>query len=421
MRPPRGRGWVARFVPTVLAAALLPAAIGPSTLRAQEPLPRAAPAEVGLDWESLRQITEVLQRAVAAERIAGGVVGVARHGRVAYLEAVGAQDLESGTPMTVGSIFRIYSMTKAVTAVAAMTLHEEGRFELDDPVSTYLPRFADVVVLEEDGSTRPPARSITVRDLLLHTAGLSHRSSREYQEARVRSRSITLERLVENVVGVPLREDPGTRFRYSAATTVLGRLVEVWSGQPFDVFLRERVLGPLRMTDTDFWVEPEDRGRLTGVYASSDVGPLAPYSIEEVPFTERPALLEGAVGLVSTVPDFLRFSQMLLNGGELDGARILRAETVAEMTRNGLPEEVLSARPGGTGWALANVSVVVDPEEAEDGSRAGEFRWDGSAGTEFWVDPSTETIVVTAWQSAPANPDRLRQRIRALVRDAIRK
>jgi CubicO group peptidase (beta-lactamase class C family) len=323
--------------------------------------------------------------------------------------------------MTVGSIFRIYSMTKAVTAVAAMTLHEEGRFELDDPVSTYLPRFADVVVLEEDGSTRPPARSITVRDLLLHTAGLSHRSSREYQEARVRSRSITLERLVENVVGVPLREDPGTRFRYSAATTVLGRLVEVWSGQPFDVFLRERVLGPLRMTDTDFWVEPEDRGRLTGVYASSDVGPLAPYSIEEVPFTERPALLEGAVGLVSTVPDFLRFSQMLLNGGELDGARILRAETVAEMTRNGLPEEVLSARPGGTGWALANVSVVVDPEEAEDGSRAGEFRWDGSAGTEFWVDPSTETIVVTAWQSAPANPDRLRQRIRALVRDAIRK
>jgi CubicO group peptidase (beta-lactamase class C family) len=301
-----------------------------------------------------------------------------------------------------------------------MVLHEEGRYRLDDPVAQYLPEFADVVVREEDGSTRAPVRPVTVRDLLLHTSGLSHRSSPEYREAEVRSRAITLERFIENVTRVPLREDPGTRFRYSASPTVLGRLVEVWSGHTFDRFVQEQVLDPVGMGDTMFWVGTESTDRLTEVYARSETGELTPYPIEEVPFTERPALMEGAVGLVSTVPDFLRFSQMLLDHGVLDGVRILPAETVAAMLENGLPPEILAQRRGGTGWALANVAVVVDPAEAEEGSHLGEFRWDGSAGTELWVDPETETVVVTAWQSAPANPDRLRQRIRALVREAIR-
>ena len=209
------------------------------------------------------------------------------------------------------------------------------------------------------------------------------------------------------------------RFRYSAAPTVLGRLVEIWSGQPFDVFLAERVLGPLGMVDTGFVVAEHQRGRFAAVYASSEDEPLSPHRIEEVPFTEPPALLEGAVGLVSTVPDFLRLAQMLLSGGTLDGVRILSESTVARMTRNGLSDSILATRRGGSGWALANVSIVVDAEAAEQGAHAGEYRWDGSAGTEFWVDPSTETIVITMWQSSPANPGRLRQRIRALVRQAI--
>ena len=207
--------------------------------------------------------------------------------------------------------------------------------------------------IEQAGAARP----VTVEDLLLHTAGLSHRSSREYREARVRSRAISLPQFIDNIVRVPLRSDPGTRYRYSAAPTVLGRLVEIWSAQPFDEFLQERVLRPLGMTDTGFWATPVQRGRLTTVYSPSDEGTLRPYEIEEIPFSERPELLEGAVGLLSTVPDFLRFSQMLLNGGELGGVRILRESTVEMMTGNGLPDAILQTRRGGTGWALTAFCV----------------------------------------------------------------
>jgi CubicO group peptidase (beta-lactamase class C family) len=370
--------------------------------------------------EPLAGITDILNESVTNTRIAGAVVGVAQDGRTAYLQAVGVQDLETGAPMTERSLFRVYSMTKAVTAVAVMMLQEEGRLQLSDPASRYLPQLAEVVVLQPDGSTRPPARPITVEHLLLHTAGFSHRSSQEYREAGVRSRRISLEQFVDNIVRVALRFDPGERYLYSAASTVLGRLVEVVSGMRFGDFLQARVLAPLGMTDTGFWVEPEDRDRLTTVYEHAEGGGLRAFEIEELPFTERPALLEGAVGLVSTVPDFLRFAQMLANGGELDGVRILRESTVATMTRNALPEAILANRRGGTGWALANVSVVVDAQAAGSGARAGEFRWDGSAGTEFWVDPTTRTVLVTMWQSAPANPDQMRQRITEIVRGAVR-
>ncbi len=386
---------------------------------AQEPLPRVRPEAVELAPAQLSQVTDLLNEFVSERRIAGAVVGVARRGQLAYLESVGVQDVGTGVPMTDRSLFRIYSMTKAVTAVAVMILHEEGRFTLSDPVSRYLPEFDDVVVLDADGSTRPPARAITVEDLLLHTAGLSHRSSREYREANVRSRAISLPQFIDNIVRVPLRSDPGTRYRYSAAPTVLGRLVEIWSAQPFDEFLRDRVLRPLGMTDTGFWATPDQRGRLTTVYSPSDEGTLRPYEIEEIPFSERPELLEGAVGLLSTVPDFLRFSQMLLNGGELAGVRILSERTVEMITGNGLPEAILQTRRGGTGWALGNVEVVVDAAASREGAHEGEYRWDGSAGTEFWVDPSTETIIVTMWQSSPANPGQLRRRVRELVRLAI--
>lgn len=362
------------------------------------------------------EVSDAVRRSVAEGDIAGAVVGVARGGRVEYLQAFGVQDLGTGAPMTERSLFRVYSMTKAVTAVAVMMLHEEGHFQLTDPASRWLPELADVVVLDADGTTRPPARPITIEHLLLHTAGFSHRTSPEYREAAVRSRSEPLERFVRNIVRVPLRFDPGDRFLYSESSTVLGRLVEVVSGMRFDDFLRARVLDPLGMMDTGFWVAPEDRDRLTTVYRRSDVG-LEPYEIEELPFTERPALLEGAVGLVSTVPDFLRFAQMLANRGELDGVRILQAASVERMTGNGLPPEVMASRRGGTGWGLASVSVVVDPGTSP--AHVGEYRWDGSAGTEFWVDPTTRTAVVTMWQSSPANPDGLRQRITDAVREGV--
>ena len=391
-----------------LALALVVSALVAS---AQEPLPRAKPEEVGLSSSGLAEATALLKQYVAEQRIAGAVAGIARQGRIAYLEAVGVQDLESRAPMTERSLFRIYSMTKPVTAVAVMMLQEQGRFQLSDPVSKYLPEFANVHVRGADGSTRPPSQPITIQDLLLHTSGLSHRTSDLYRTERVRSRAQPLPQFITNIVRAPLMEDPGTRYRYSEGTTVLGRLVEVWSGQPFDAFLQARVLDPLGMTDTTFWVRPDQRARLATVYAPG----LTPVEIEDVPFTERPALIEGAVGLVSTVPDYLRFSQMLLNGGELGGRRLLNPKTVATMTANGLSDAVLKSRGGSMGWGLANVNVVIDPASP----LRGEYGWDGTAGTIFWIDPARLMITVLMTQSSPANPNGIRQAFKKLAQQAI--
>ncbi len=308
-------------------------------------------------------------------------------------------------------------MTKAVTAVGAMILHDEARFSLQEPVAKYLPQFKNVKVLNADGSTRPPSQEITIADLFLHMSGLSHRTSDIYRQAQLRSRSIPLTTFIDNIVGVPLMEDPGTRFRYSEATTVLGRLIEIWSGAPLDAFLEQRLFKPLRMADTGFWVRPDQRARLTTVYASAPAGELRAIEIEEVPFTARPALLEGDVGLVSTVLDFLRFCRMLLNKGELEGARILKAETVARMVANGLSDPIQKARGGSMGWGLANVNVLLDP----GAPNRGEYGWDGTAGTIFWIDPARELITMLMTQSSPANPDSLRQRFKASVEDAIGK
>lgn len=383
-------------------------------------LPRVAPETIGLAPAVLDEATALLTQLVADRTIAGVVAAVARHGRIGYLHAAGVQDLTTGAPMTERSLFRIYSMAKPVTAVAVMMLHDEGTFRLDDPVQKYLPEFAVVQVVDTPGGApRPPVRPVTVEDLLLHTSGLSHRTSELYRTLAVRSRADSLPEFIGKITRAPLMEDPHTRFRYSEGTTVLGRLVEIWSGQPFDVFLERRVFQPLGMTDTVFWVGPDRRDRLATVYGPGAEGGLARVDMETVPFTERPRLLEGAVGLVSSVPDYLRFSQMLLEQGALGGTRLLKAETAARMTANGLPAEVLKARGGGrTGWGLGNVDVRM--EAGDSGASVGEYGWDGTGGTIFWVDPLTETVVVLMTQSAPANPDGLRQKFKAIVQRAIR-
>lgn len=427
--------YVIAYVPGAYGGPRFSGAVAVAVAAGTDPLPRATPESLGLAPAKLGESGALLARYVADRKIAGAVAAVARHGKLAWLEAVGVQDLESRARMTDRSIFRIYSMTKSVTAVAAMMLREDGRFGLDDPVSKYLPEFAGVVVRTDvEGTTRRPSRAITVADLLLHTSGLEHRTSEIYRRARVRSRDITLPQFVANIVRVPLMEDPGTRYRYSEGTTVLGRLVEIWSGTPLDAFLDERVLRPLGMTDTGFWVRDDQRARLATVYAPSQNGGLRPIEIEEVPFTVKPALVEGAVGLVSTVPDYLRFCQMLVNGGELDGARVLRADTVKAMTRNGLSDAVLASRGpstslgagGAMGWGLANVNVVMPPGASPAEARAvvpraavGEYGWDGTAGTIFWIDPSREMITILMTQSSPANPDRLRQRFKEIIDQAV--
>ena len=385
-----------------------------------QPLPRATPESVGLESAPLREATALLNQYVADNKIAGAVAAISRRGKLVYLETVGVQDLASRAPMTERSLFRIYSMTRAITSVAVMMLYEEQRFKLDDPVSKFIPQFAHVKVALPDGTTRAPTRPITVADLMLHTSGLSPRTAEIYRREKVRAREFTMDQVIANLIRVPLMEDPGTRFRYSESNTVLGRLVEIWSGQPFEVFLAERVFQPLGMVDTRFWTETdEQRARLATVYTPAPNGSLTPIELETIPFTQRPALIEGTVGLLSTVPDYLRFSQFLLNKGELADVRLLRAETVELMTKNGLSPAVQQARGGEMGWGLANVNVRLPPGAA-DGSNVGEYGWDGTAGTIFWVDPRNETVVVLMTQSSPADPDGLRAKFKALVQRALR-
>lgn len=381
--------------------------------------PRATPDSVGLSAERLQGATAVLRQAVSDRKIAGAVALVARHGKIAYLEPVGMQTLETRVPMSERSIFRVYSQTKAVTAVAVMMLQEEGKLRLTDAMSVHLPEFKNVMV-QAPGGLRRPAREITVEDVLLHTSGLSHRSSELYRSQQVRVRTQGLPQFVTNITRTPLMEDPGSRFRYSEGTTALGRLVEVLSGRPFDAFVIERILKPLGMNDTTFWVAGESRSRLATVYQLAPTGGLAPIEMEpEVPFSERPALLEGAVGLVSTAPDFLRFCQMLLNKGELDGVRLLKAATVDAITKNGLPASVLALRGGAMGWGLGNVDVVITPSTRGYLTAAGEYGWDGSAGTFFSIDPARELVVMLFTQNVPASPDGLRARFKAAIDQSI--
>lgn len=407
-----------QLLTSFLAATVAITAI--AAIDARSPLPRAIPEAAGLSSERLQQATAVLRQSVADHRIAGAVAAVARRGKLVYLEPVGLQDIASRTLMTDRSLFRIYSMTKAVTAVAVMMLVEENKIHLTDPASKFLPEFKNMLVQEGGtGAPRKPSREITIRDLLLHTSGLSHRTSDLYRRLSVRSRSIGLPQFVVNITKAPLMEDPGTRFRYSEATTVLGRIVEVASGQPFDTFVGARILKPLEMNDTMFWADGNAKLRLTTAYQRTGDGPLTAVETEDIPWTQKPALLEGAVGLLSTAEDFVRFSQMLLNKGELGGTRLLKAETVASMTVNALPDAVLQGKGGNVGWGLGNVDVVVGPGSRGYLSAIGEYGWDGSVGTFFSIDPANELIVVLMTQNLPANPDQLRQRFKSAVLQSI--
>ena len=395
---------------------------------AAQDLATAPPESVGLSSDRLAEATEALQAHVNGSNIAGVVAAVARHGRIVYFEALGRRDRETGDTMDRDDLFRLYSMTRPITSTAVMMLWEEGRFALDDPISRYLPRFADQRVFEDPAApdlarTRPRAGDITVRQLLTHTSGIGSRSTPIYRAEGVRLRSITLPEMVDNAARVPLFEDPGTRFRYGISTTILGRLVEVWSGRPFEEFLAERLFEPLGMTDTVFWADGERADRLTTVYRLDDgSGELYPWAIEQVPFTERPALIEGGVGLLSTVMDYLRFSQMFLNGGTLEGVRVLEPETVALMTRNHVPDAAMPLSRSGymaaSGWGLG-FNVVLDAGRYPFPVGDGEYWWDGSSGTRFSIDPEHGLVTVIMAAVSPSRGGGFREEFKDLVHRAI--
>ncbi len=428
---------VARFrssrhdIPTMRKAILLTAIVlvivvfdAPASAQG---LPTATPESVGLSSAQLDRVTAGLQAHIDQGHIAGVVAAVVRDGRLVYMEALGQADIEAARPMPKDAIFRLYSMTRSMTSLAAMILWEEGAFQLDDPISRYLPQFMGQRVFADAGSpdmnqTQSRDGDITVEHLLLHTSGLGSRSSGIYRAEGVRLRSISVEQMVDNAARTPLFEDPGTNWRYGISTTILGRLVEVWSGKPLEDYLQERVFGPLGMTDTRFWVEPERADRLATVYRASREGELRPYQMEEIPFTEQPVLIEGGVGLVASTMDFLRFSQMFLNGGELDGNRVLQPETIAMMTVNRIPDALLPigfGRPTlGQGWGFG-FSIVMDASQYAYPVNDGDFWWDGSAGTRFWIDPTENMVTIVMAQVSPAGGRGFREEFKTGVDEAI--
>lgn len=381
-------------------------------------LQRAAPEDVGMSTERLGRLHEAMQRLVDEGRLAGITTMIARRGRIVDFQTFGHRDLEARDPTAEDDIFRIYSMSKPITGVALMTLYEEGRFQLSDAVEEYVPELSDLQVVRSWGPGGPVLEEadhpMTIRELMSHTAGLAYGIGAPgpvdsmYAARGVLSRDQTLADMVDKLAAMPLRHQPGTQWYYSIAVDVQGYLVEVLSGQPFDEFLEERIFGPLGMVDTGFHVPEEDHGRFAQYYRYDDQGRLAAMPTTGEPgaraYLDPTTFFSGGGGLVSTTMDYMRFSQMLLNGGELDGVRILSPTTVALMSMNQMPREAPERAPG-VGFGL-DFSVVLDPIGKEYVS-VGEYSWGGAAGTWFWIDPVEDLVFVGMIQQAgsPQRPN----------------
>lgn len=372
------------------------------------------PETLGFSRERLARLDAAMQRYIDDKKLAGIITLIARRGQIVHLGKFGMANIAAGQPMADDTIFRIYSMTKPITSVAALMLMEEGRLRLSDPVSRYIPAFRDIQVLENpaDPSSACVActHAPTLKELFTHTAGLSYGFEAGHIDDLYRQRvwglmrinpDVTLAEFVNAIAAVPLACQPGTRFIYSMATDVLGRVVEVAADMPFAEFLRERIFQPLGMTDTDFWVPQEKAHRLAALYSRDEAGALVEHN--PTPFrydrpTQNPS--RGG-GLVSTTGDYFRFAQMLLNRGELDGVRLLGRKTVEWMTTNHLPDGVHPNGDPAMGFGLG-VSVLLDPGKAQVLGSVGTFGWGGAANTGFWVDPQEELIGIIMLQFMPS-------------------
>lgn len=374
------------------------------------PLPTGEPEGVGMTTAALNGIRPAMQRYVDDGTVSGIVTMVARRGQLVHWEAVGYKDVEAQTPLEPNDIFRICSMTKPITSVGVMVLVDEGAISLDAPVSEYLPVLEGLQVYTSDGVV-PPNSPVTIADLLGHTSGLTYGLFGETPvDSLYRTENVfsgDLENLVEEVSGLPLLGHPGSLWNYGVSTDVLGRVIEVVSGQSFDEFLHDRVLGPLGMQDTDFYVPNEKAQRLASVYGTGADGSLEPLEASICSTGEMPQLLSGGGALLSTAPDYVRFSQMLLNGGELDGFRILRPETVDLMRTNRLSADLMPIGIGplgdlsGYGFGLG-FAVLTDAGATPVPDTDGVFRWLGIASTYFWIDPEEELIGLLLTQLEPA-------------------
>ena len=383
-------------------------------------LTTAAPEDVGLSSEVMARIGPTMRDFIGNDRTAGIMTLVARRGEIVHWNAEGWRVLDED-PLEPNDIFRIFSMTKPVTSVAAMMLVEEGRLSLDDPLSGVIPAFAGVQV-HDDGELRAPARPILISDLLTHTSGLTYglfgntpvdSLYRAGLSALDAAGEADLAKRTDVIASLPLAADPGERWIYSMSTDVLGRVVEVASGQTLDEFFRRRIFEPLGMTDTGFHVEADKVDRLTRLYYRARDGLFAPPAPQGDRYTRPPSWFSGGGGLTSTAADYLRFCEMLLGGGEANGVRLLQPETVRLMTRNHLSDEMIPIMPGigrqGFGLGFA-VSVGENP---------GTYWWSGIASTYFWIDPAEEIIALAWTQLQPYGAAQVDGLLRPIVHDAI--
>jgi CubicO group peptidase (beta-lactamase class C family) len=403
----------------------------------------------GLDAKRLENITEHFQqRYLVPEKIAGCQVAVARHGSVGYFRNFGSMDLERGKPVADDTIWRIYSMTKPITGVALMSLYEKGHFQLGDPVSRWIPEWRDLKVREvgADGKERlvDPQRPMSVKDLLMHMSGLGFGLERPEGDAGANGErpldmlallaagreGMDLAGLCERFADKPLRFHPGTKWFYTVSTDICGRLVEVMSGQRFDEYLQENVFDPLGMDDTGFTVPDDKIDRFAALYRrGADKKVKLADDPERSTYRKEKTFFSGGGGLVSTMGDYLRFAQMLTNGGEIDGVRILGRKTVELMRTNHLPgggDLRKFALPGGYGEIGFDgmgfgLTVAVNQGQAESQSigSAGDFSWGGAASTIFWCDPAEDLTVVFMTQLLPSGTFNFRNQLKSLVYSSI--
>ena len=372
------------------------------------------PATVGMSSERLSRIEPVMQKYIDDNKLAGTMTLIAKDGKVAYLSSLGMRDKEAGLPLTEDTIFRIYSMTKPVTAVAALILWEQGKFHMHDPISNYLPELKDMQVYVsgegENMVTEKANGPIRIIDLFLHTAGFSYGFSNSevdklYQKMFNDSAELKRDQLITKIAELPLVHQPGTAWHYGINIDVLGLLVEKLTGMKLGQYMEQEIFSPLGMKDTAFYVPADKLSRFAQVYTANDKGQTVLMENEPLgDYTTDPEIHNAGGGLVSTMADYLKFAQMMLNGGELDGVRILGRKTVEYMRSNHLPASLIpyNAQSSGEGYGLA-MSVTVDPEQAGFMSSQGNYGWGGMASTYFRIDPKENMILIAMAQFVPIN------------------
>lgn len=409
------------------------------SLAASDDLQTASAESVGMNSERLNRITDSMQELVEKGLLAGAVTIAARDSQVVHFESVGYRNLESQTAMTNDTLFRIYSMTKPITGVALMILYEEGHFNLSDPVEMHIPELKNLRVFAGTDSTgnmltEPSNHPMTIRELMSHTAGLTYGIFAQspvdaaYVEAGLGDATAagnlpkgeTGQDLMRKLGQIPLKHQPGTRWEYSVAVDVQGYLVEVLSGESLGEFMQEKIFDPLGMIDTHFYAPENKRDRFAQMYVYSENGELtANEMFPGTDYTTYPDFEAGGSGLVSTASDYMRFSQMLLNGGELNGVRVLAPLTVSLMSRDQTPKGMASSNLSASGTTFGlDFAIVTDPVEAESYS-IGEYYWGGAAGTWFWIDPVEDIVFVGMIQAAGALTPNVRRISRRLLYQSI--